>query len=56
LTAELKEAAIGWNWYQRDEKDEWTEPKELPTPPPGTEGIWQRSVSWIDPSQVTAPN
>lgn len=53
---ELKEAAIGWNWYERDAKDEWAEPKEIPTPPPGTEGIWQRSVSWVDPNQVAAPN
>ena len=53
---ELKEAAIGWNWYQRDDKDEWAEPKELPPPPPGTEGIWQRSVSWVDPNQLAAPN
>lgn len=52
---ELKAAAIGWNWYERDAKDEWVEPQEAPAPPPGTEGIWQRSVSWIDPNQVVTP-
>lgn len=53
---ELKAAAIGWNWYERDANDEWVEEEKPATPPPGTEGIWQRSVSWIDPNQVAAPN
>jgi len=58
---ELQAAAIGWNWYERDAEDEWVEPQEAPVPPPGAEGIWRRSISWVDPTQVTptqvtAPN
>jgi uncharacterized protein YhaN len=53
--AELKEAAIGWNWYEKDGEEEWSEPEQVPAPAAGAEGIWQRSVSWIDPTQVTTP-
>jgi len=53
--SDLKEAAIGWNWYERDSNDQWDERDQVPSPPTGTEGIWQRSVSWIDPHQVITP-
>lgn len=52
---ELDEPAIGWNWYERDQQDEWAEPQEEPTPPPGTEGIWQRNVTWASPAPVVTP-
>lgn len=48
------EAAIGWNWYEQEGEDEWSDAEETADPPVATEGIWQRHVSWVDPAAPVA--
>lgn len=48
------EAAIGWNWYEQEGEDEWSDAEEPADPPVPTEGIWRRHVSWVDPAAPIA--
>lgn len=48
------EAAIGWNWYEQEGEDDWSDTDESPEPPVATEGIWHRHVSWVDPATPVA--
>ena len=47
---ELRET-IGWNWYEEDPVELWSDDAE-PEKPQGVEGVWDRNVSWVDPAET----
>jgi hypothetical protein len=47
---ELRET-IGWNWYEEDPVELWSDEAE-PEKPQGVEGVWDRNVSWVDPAET----
>ncbi len=51
---ESETGGIDWNWYEREANDDWAETQTAPLTAVGSEGIWDRNGTWIDPRQVTA--